>query len=151
MLISLLAGSVGLNLTGGNHLFLLDMHWNPSLEDQACDRIYRVGQQKDVVIHKFVCEGTVEEKILQLQEKRKIWPNRFYQDLENLSPSSPWLTSKSFWDLTSCFFKLRIVPLLVCTMIWERLNPGPLSSPWLSVSPSSLMPCPSPSEDELSC
>ncbi|XP_036128564.1 transcription termination factor 2 [Molossus molossus] len=71
MLISLLAGGVGLNLTGGNHLFLLDMHWNPSLEDQACDRIYRVGQQKDVVIHRFVCEGTVEEKILQLQKKKK--------------------------------------------------------------------------------
>ncbi|KAL0604887.1 Transcription termination factor 2 [Plecturocebus cupreus] len=71
MLISLLAGGVGLNLTGGNHLFLLDMHWNPSLEDQACDRIYRVGQQKDVVIHRFVCEGTVEEKILQLQGKKK--------------------------------------------------------------------------------
>ncbi|XP_042637926.1 transcription termination factor 2 [Orycteropus afer afer] len=71
MLISLLAGGVGLNLTGGNHLFLLDMHWNPSLEDQACDRIYRVGQQKNVVIHKFVCEKTVEEKILQLQDKKK--------------------------------------------------------------------------------
>ncbi|XP_055484380.1 transcription termination factor 2 [Psammomys obesus] len=71
MLISLLAGGVGLNLTGGNHLFLLDMHWNPSLEDQACDRIYRVGQEKDVVIHRFVCEGTVEEKILQLQERKK--------------------------------------------------------------------------------
>ncbi|XP_051021631.1 transcription termination factor 2 [Acomys russatus] len=71
MLISLLAGGVGLNLTGGNHLFLLDMHWNPSLEDQACDRIYRVGQRKNVVIHRFVCEGTVEEKILQLQERKK--------------------------------------------------------------------------------
>ncbi|KAF0886606.1 TTF2 factor, partial [Crocuta crocuta] len=71
MLISLSAGGVGLNLTGGNHLFLLDMHWNPSLEDQACDRIYRVGQQRDVVVHKFICEGTVEEKILQLQEKKK--------------------------------------------------------------------------------
>ncbi|XP_063112254.1 transcription termination factor 2 isoform X2 [Cavia porcellus] len=71
MLISLLAGGVGLNLIGGNHLFLLDMHWNPSLEDQACDRIYRVGQQRDVVIHRFVCKGTVEEKILQLQEKKK--------------------------------------------------------------------------------
>ncbi|OWK64002.1 Transcription termination factor 2 [Lonchura striata] len=71
MLVSLLAGGVGLNLTGGNHLFLLDMHWNPSLEDQACDRIYRVGQKKDVVIHRFVCEGTVEEKILQLQKRKK--------------------------------------------------------------------------------
>ncbi|NWV13393.1 TTF2 factor, partial [Ptilonorhynchus violaceus] len=71
MLVSLLAGGVGLNLIGGNHLFLLDMHWNPALEDQACDRIYRVGQQKDVVIHRFVCEGTVEEKILQLQRRKK--------------------------------------------------------------------------------
>ncbi|NWW74904.1 TTF2 factor, partial [Climacteris rufus] len=71
MLVSLLAGGVGLNLTGGNHLFLLDMHWNPALEDQACDRIYRVGQNKDVVIHRFVCEGTVEEKILQLQRRKK--------------------------------------------------------------------------------
>lgn len=71
MLVSLLAGGVGLNLTGGNHLFLLDMHWNPALEDQACDRIYRVGQKKDVVIHRFVCEGTVEEKILQLQTRKK--------------------------------------------------------------------------------
>ncbi|NXT11756.1 TTF2 factor, partial [Prunella fulvescens] len=71
MLVSLLAGGVGLNLTGGNHLFLLDMHWNPALEDQACDRIYRVGQKKDVVIHRFVCEGTVEEKILQLQKRKK--------------------------------------------------------------------------------
>uniref|UniRef100_A0A8C8RCB7 Transcription termination factor 2 n=1 Tax=Pelusios castaneus TaxID=367368 RepID=A0A8C8RCB7_9SAUR len=71
MLISLLAGGVGLNLTGGNHLFLLDMHWNPALEDQACDRIYRVGQKSDVVIHRFVCEGTVEEKISELQAKKK--------------------------------------------------------------------------------
>ncbi|KFQ15781.1 Transcription termination factor 2, partial [Leptosomus discolor] len=72
ILVSLLAGGVGLNLTGGNHLFLLDMHWNPALEDQACDRIYRVGQRKDVVIHRFVCEGTVEEKIVQLQRRKKV-------------------------------------------------------------------------------
>ncbi|XP_007485324.2 transcription termination factor 2 [Monodelphis domestica] len=71
MLISLLAGGVGLSLTGGNHLFLLDMHWNPALEDQACDRIYRVGQKKDVVIHRFVCEDTVEEKISHLQRRKK--------------------------------------------------------------------------------
>uniref|UniRef100_A0A8D0GNJ9 Transcription termination factor 2 n=1 Tax=Sphenodon punctatus TaxID=8508 RepID=A0A8D0GNJ9_SPHPU len=71
MLLSLLAGGVGLNLTGGNHLFLLDLHWNPALEDQACDRIYRVGQRNDVVIHRFVCEGTVEEKISELQTKKK--------------------------------------------------------------------------------
>ncbi|XP_042316156.1 LOW QUALITY PROTEIN: transcription termination factor 2 [Sceloporus undulatus] len=71
MLISLLAGGVGLNLVGGNHLFLLDMHWNPALEDQACDRIYRVGQKNDVTIHRFICEGTVEEKISELQAKKR--------------------------------------------------------------------------------
>ncbi|XP_047456067.1 transcription termination factor 2 [Mugil cephalus] len=71
MLVSLCAGGVGLNLIGGNHLFLIDMHWNPALEDQACDRIYRVGQHKDVTIHRFVCEGTVEEKISTLQAKKK--------------------------------------------------------------------------------
>uniref|UniRef100_A0A3P8QBP7 Transcription termination factor 2 n=1 Tax=Astatotilapia calliptera TaxID=8154 RepID=A0A3P8QBP7_ASTCA len=71
MLVSLCAGGVGLNLIGGNHLFLIDMHWNPALEDQACDRIYRVGQYKDVTIHRFVCENTVEEKISTLQTKKK--------------------------------------------------------------------------------
>ncbi|KAL0963605.1 hypothetical protein UPYG_G00308520 [Umbra pygmaea] len=71
MLVSLCAGGVGINLIGGNHLFLMDMHWNPALEDQACDRIYRVGQIRDVTIHRFVCEGTVEDKISILQEKKK--------------------------------------------------------------------------------
>jgi len=70
MLLSLAAGGVGLNLVGANHLFLLDMHWNPQLEAQACDRIYRVGQTKEVWIHRFVVEGSVEERILQLQEKK---------------------------------------------------------------------------------
>ncbi|KAM9690856.1 transcription termination factor 2 isoform 2-T2 [Dama dama] len=97
MLISLLAGGVGLNLTGGNHLFLLDMHWNPSLEDQACDRIYRVGQQKDVVVHKFVCEGTVEEKILQLQEKKKDLAKQI------LSGSGEFVTKLSLADLKVLF------------------------------------------------
>uniref|UniRef100_A0AAY4C625 Transcription termination factor 2 n=1 Tax=Denticeps clupeoides TaxID=299321 RepID=A0AAY4C625_9TELE len=71
MLVSLCAGGVGINLIGGNHLFLIDMHWNPALEDQACDRIYRVGQKHNVIIHRFVCEQTVEDKISSLQEKKK--------------------------------------------------------------------------------
>ncbi|XP_035673009.1 transcription termination factor 2-like [Branchiostoma floridae] len=71
LLVSLQAGGVGLNLIGGSHLFLLDMHWNPALEDQASDRIYRVGQKNDVVIHKFVCKDTVEEKIKDLQNAKK--------------------------------------------------------------------------------
>ena len=70
MLLSLGAGGVGLNLVGANHLFLLDMHWNPQLEAQACDRIYRVGQVRDVTIHKFLTEDTVESRILELQTKK---------------------------------------------------------------------------------
>merc|ERR1712142_54575 len=70
MLLSLGAGGVGLNLVGANHLFLLDMHWNPQLESQACDRIYRVGQIKEVTIHRFLCEGTVEVRIMDLQKKK---------------------------------------------------------------------------------
>lgn len=64
MLLSLGAGGVGLNLIGGNHLFLADLHWNPQLEAQACDRIYRVGQKKDVHVHRMITEGTVEERSL---------------------------------------------------------------------------------------
>jgi transcription termination factor 2 len=70
MLLSLAAGGVGLNLIGGNHLFLTDMHWNPQLEAQACDRVYRVGQLKDVHVHRFVTVGTVEERITELQKRK---------------------------------------------------------------------------------
>lgn len=70
MLLSLKAGGVGLNLIGGNHLFILDIHWNPALESQACDRIYRLGQKKKVFIHKFICTGTIEENIVLMQKAK---------------------------------------------------------------------------------
>ncbi|KAG0721408.1 Transcription termination factor 2 [Chionoecetes opilio] len=70
MLLSLAAGGVGLNLVGANHLFMLDMHWNPQMEAQACDRIYRVGQTKPVTIHRFMVGNTVEKKIIDLQQKK---------------------------------------------------------------------------------
>lgn len=60
MILSLCAGGTGLNLVGGNHLFILDLHWNPSLEAQACDRIHRMGQQKEVFIYKYVVDNTVQ-------------------------------------------------------------------------------------------
>ncbi|KAL3113512.1 hypothetical protein niasHT_015856 [Heterodera trifolii] len=71
MLLSLTAGGVGLNLIGGNHLFMIDLHWNPALELQASDRIHRLGQKKNVFVHKFVCASTIEQRVLQLQEKKK--------------------------------------------------------------------------------
>ncbi|KHN71317.1 Transcription termination factor 2, partial [Toxocara canis] len=70
MLLSLTAGGVGLNLVGGNHLFLVDLHWNPALEQQACDRIYRMGQTKNVFIHKLICLETIEERVLTLQQSK---------------------------------------------------------------------------------
>uniref|UniRef100_A0A0N5CD09 Helicase ATP-binding domain-containing protein n=1 Tax=Strongyloides papillosus TaxID=174720 RepID=A0A0N5CD09_STREA len=71
MLLSLKAGGVGLNLVGANHLFILDPHWNPFMEDQACDRIYRIGQEKDVFIHKFVCSNSIEQRVLNLQDRKR--------------------------------------------------------------------------------
>ncbi|XP_023015318.2 transcription termination factor lodestar [Leptinotarsa decemlineata] len=70
LLLSLTAGGVGLNLIGANHLFLLDLHWNPQLENQAQDRIYRMGQKKDVFVYKFMATDTIEKRILDLQEKK---------------------------------------------------------------------------------
>ncbi|XP_068619336.1 transcription termination factor 2 [Battus philenor] len=68
MLLSLTAGGVGLNLCGANHLLLLDPHWNPQLEQQAQDRVYRVGQHRRVHIYRFMCVDTVEQSIRKLQQ-----------------------------------------------------------------------------------
>ncbi|KIO30136.1 hypothetical protein M407DRAFT_20805 [Tulasnella calospora MUT 4182] len=70
-LISFKAGSTGLNLTAANHVILLDLWWNPALEDQAFDRAHRFGQKKDVFIHKLVIPKTVEERIQELQNKKR--------------------------------------------------------------------------------
>ena len=61
--LSLKAGGTGLNLTAASHVIHFDRWWNPAVENQATDRAFRIGQQKNVVVHKFVCKGTVEEKI----------------------------------------------------------------------------------------
>uniref|UniRef100_A0A0N4ZFP5 Helicase C-terminal domain-containing protein n=1 Tax=Parastrongyloides trichosuri TaxID=131310 RepID=A0A0N4ZFP5_PARTI len=78
MLLSLKAGGVGLNLVGANHIFMLDLHWNPFNEDQACDRIYRIGQTKNVFIHKFVCKDTIEKRVMELQEKKRALSDEFF-------------------------------------------------------------------------
>lgn len=71
MLISLKAGGVGLNLTAADHVFLVDPWWNPAVEDQASDRAHRIGQQRPVFIHRLVALGTVEERILALQQSKR--------------------------------------------------------------------------------
>ncbi len=61
--LSLKAGGTGLNLTAASHVIHFDRWWNPAVEDQATDRAFRIGQTKPVLVHKFLCRGTVEEKI----------------------------------------------------------------------------------------
>ena len=69
-LISLKAGGVGLNLTAADYVFILDPWWNPSAENQAIDRAHRIGQTKNVFVYKFVTAGTLEEKIITLQNRK---------------------------------------------------------------------------------
>jgi non-specific serine/threonine protein kinase len=70
--LSLKAGGSGLNLTAASHVVHFDRWWNPAVENQATDRAFRIGQKKNVLVHKFLCRGTVEEKIDQLMESKQL-------------------------------------------------------------------------------
>ncbi|MBP2312653.1 DEAD/DEAH box helicase [Azospirillum soli] len=70
-LLSLKAGGTGLTLTAANHVFHVDRWWNPAVENQATDRAFRIGQTRNVQVHKFVCAGTLEEKIDEMIESKK--------------------------------------------------------------------------------
>jgi hypothetical protein len=72
MLISLKAGGTGLNLTAADHVFLLDPWWNPAVEDQAADRAHRIGQDRPVLVQRLVAAETVEERMLELQDKKRM-------------------------------------------------------------------------------
>ena len=69
--VSVKAGGTGLNLTEASHVVHFDRWWNPAVEDQATDRAFRIGQKKNVLVHKLVCRGTVEERIDALIEAKK--------------------------------------------------------------------------------
>ncbi len=69
--LSLKAGGAGLNLTAASHVIHFDRWWNPAVENQATDRAFRIGQKKNVLVHKFVCRGTIEDKIDQLIESKQ--------------------------------------------------------------------------------
>lgn len=70
-LISLKAGNTGINLTAADYVFLFDPWWNESVQQQAIDRAHRIGQLKKVMAYKMICKDTIEEKILQLQGRKK--------------------------------------------------------------------------------
>jgi non-specific serine/threonine protein kinase len=88
-LISLKAGGVGLNLTVADYVYLVDPWWNPAAEQQAIDRAHRIGQKRKVFAYKMICKDSVEEKILKLQEKKKMLADDLIQEdagfVKNLS------------------------------------------------------------------
>ncbi|MCX6029855.1 MAG: DEAD/DEAH box helicase [Chloroflexi bacterium] len=88
-LLSLKAGGTGLNLTRANHVFHFDRWWNPAVENQATDRAFRIGQRRDVQVHKFVCSGTLEERIDDLIESKKALAENV------LGAGEQWLTEMS--------------------------------------------------------
>jgi SNF2 family DNA or RNA helicase len=69
------AGGTGLNLTAASHVIHFDRWWNPAVENQATDRAFRIGQKKNVLVHKFVCRGTIEEKIDSLLNAKRSLSN----------------------------------------------------------------------------
>jgi SNF2 family DNA or RNA helicase len=86
-LISLKAGGVGLNLTAADYVFILDPWWNPAIENQAIDRAHRIGQKNTVFTYKFITKNTVEEKILLLQEKKKLLAGNLIKSEESFVKS----------------------------------------------------------------
>ena len=92
-ILSLKAGGTGLNLTSANHVFHFDRWWNPAVENQATDRVFRIGQVRNVQVHKFICAGTLEEKIDEMIERKKEVAERV------VGAGEGWLTELSNDDL----------------------------------------------------
>jgi len=98
MVLSLKAGGVGLNLTAANHVIHFDRWWNPAVENQATDRVFRIGQKRNVIVHKFLTKGTVEERIdMMLEEKSKL-----SQDVIG-SAGNAWMTEMKDDELIDLF------------------------------------------------
>jgi len=96
--LSLKAGGVGLNLTAANHVIHFDRWWNPAVENQATDRAFRIGQKKNVMVHKFLTKGTIEEKIdRMLMEKAKL------SDEVVAASGEGWITEMSNDELRDFF------------------------------------------------
>ena len=95
LLLSLKTGGVGLNLTRANYVFHIDPWWNPSVENQASDRAHRMGQKNTVFVSRLIMHGTIEEKIMQLKEKKlKI----FNEAMEQAEQKTDSVISKQDFD-----------------------------------------------------
>lgn len=98
IVLSVKAGGTGLNLTKAGHVIHFDRWWNPAVENQATDRAFRIGQTKNVMVHKLVCEGTIEEKIDAMIESKK-------ELAENVigTGGEKWITELGNEELMSLF------------------------------------------------
>ncbi|WP_052409893.1 DEAD/DEAH box helicase [Paenibacillus durus] len=96
-ILSLKAGGVGLNLTAANHVFHFDRWWNPAVENQATDRAYRMGQTRDVQVHKFIALGTLEERIDEMLESKQQLSDSI------ITSSEGWITELSTEALKDLF------------------------------------------------
>jgi SNF2 family DNA or RNA helicase len=96
-ILSLKAGGTGLNLTRANHVIHFDRWWNPAVENQATDRAFRIGQTRNVEVHKFICAGTLEEKIDEMIERKKGVAERV------IGTGEAWLTELSTSELKNLF------------------------------------------------
>lgn len=99
MVISVKAGGTGLNLTNANHVIHFDRWWNPAVENQATDRAFRIGQTKNVMVHKFVSRGTIEEKIDELIKSK----TELAQNVISADSGESWITEMSDSDLMKMF------------------------------------------------
>lgn len=98
IVLSVKAGGTGLNLTNANHVIHFDRWWNPAVENQATDRAYRIGQKNNVLVHKLVCKGTIEEKIDEMIESKKELALNVIG-----SGGESWITEMSNEELLSIF------------------------------------------------
>ena len=96
-ILSLKAGGTGLNLTAASHVFHFDRWWNPAVENQATDRAFRIGQTRRVQVHKFVCAGTLEEKIDAMIEQKQEVAGAV------IGTGESWLTKLSNAELRELF------------------------------------------------
>ncbi|EOD08047.1 hypothetical protein EMIHUDRAFT_414962 [Emiliania huxleyi CCMP1516] len=101
MLLSLRAGNVGLNLTAARRVFLLDPWWNPAVEEQAINRVHRIGQPEEVSVVRLVVQGTVEEKMLELQGRKRRNAERLLDDAAGADEEASRQLRMS--DLALCF------------------------------------------------
>lgn len=86
-LISLKAGGVGLNLTSADYVYIVDPWWNPAVEQQAIDRTHRIGQTKNIFAYRMICKDTIEDKILTLQERKRILAKELISDETSFTKS----------------------------------------------------------------